>query len=227
MRQLETVRIIERYQRREQHKFSDDNKKNLIFENYRNKEREREFFKLIISKYGDNIAALKVLEIGAGDGVNLHFFKRIGVLSSNIWANELLKNRVDNLKKNFPDINIISGNAMDIRFKNKFDIILQSMVFSSILDTDFRISLAVKMIKILKENGMILWYDLAYDNPWNKDVTGINRNDIKKLFPDTQQKFKRITLVPQLARIAGHLYNIINCSCPFLRSHIVAGINLQ
>jgi len=223
----ETDRIIQRYHRREKHKVSYSYDKNQIFEYYRNYEREAEFSKLITLKYGNDLSSLKVLEIGAGYGVNLDFFTKIGILPRNIWANELLSNRVEKLKNIYPSINILPGDALEIKFENKFDIVLQSMLFSSVLDDNYRKLLAIKIMKFIKLNGMILWYDLSYDNPWNKDVKCIKKTEIRKLFPNMKQQFKRTTLLPPLARVVGHYYNTLNTLCPILRTHLVACITIR
>lgn len=215
--------IITRYEKRESGKMQFSKSGNLVFEMYRNYERE-EKYKQIILKYYKNLSEIKVLEIGAGDGTNICFFKNTGILPSNIWANELLKNRAEILRKNHPDISILNCDARELEFKNKFDIILQSMVFSSILDSDFRHELANKLLQLIKNEGIILWYDFIYNNPWNKDVRGIRLEEVRKLFPSTYQEYHRLTLLPQLARRTGKWYPYINRMAPFLRTHVLISI---
>jgi len=101
---------------------------------------------------------------------------------------------------------------------------MQSMVFSSILDTEFRKKVAHKMMVMLDNNGFILWYDFIYNNPGNKDVAGIKKKEIKSLFPNTTMEFHRVTLAPPVARRIGNFYNCINNAFPFLRSHIITVI---
>lgn len=76
-----------------------------------------------------------------------------------------------------------------------------------------------------KENGLILWYDFKYNNPSNKDVKGVNKREIKELFPDAKKIiFHNVTLAPPIGRRVGKFYNLVNLLFPFLRTHIIAEI---
>ena len=188
--------------------------------------KERELlYKQIITKYFKHLTNLKVLEIGAGTGGNLTAFIRLGIPTKQIVANELLKDRSDELKLNFPEITILEGNALEINEKEKFDIVFQSTVFTSILDDEFKKKLAQKMLQITNEKGIILWYDFIYNNPRNKDVKGVTKKEIKSLFSSASKiHFYSATLAPPIGRRIGKLYNLINKLFPFLRSHVIAVI---
>jgi len=82
---------------------------------------------------------------------------------------------VKRLKDAHPDIHLLEGNALDIQNVDPFDIILQSLVFTSILAQTFRNELANKLFKLLKANGIILWYDFVYNNPRNPDVRKVSK----------------------------------------------------
>jgi hypothetical protein len=103
----------------------------------------------------------------------------------------------------------------------QFDIIFQSTVFTSILDVDFRRKMANSMMRLLKENGVVLWYDFIYDNPSNPDVKGVGIQELKMLFPELKWQIKRVTLAPPIGRRVKGAYPILN-AFPFLRTHIVA-----
>jgi SAM-dependent methyltransferase len=118
------------------------------------------------------------------------------------------------------------GDACDINFYDQqlFDVIFQSTVFTSLLDDKFKERLATKMWTLLKPGGIVLWYDFMFDNPKNKDVKGIKKNEIRKLFPEAATiKFKRVTLAPPLSRRVKKLYHFFNI-VPFLRTHLIAEI---
>ena len=53
------------------------------------------------------------------------------------------------------------------------DIVLQSTVFSSLLDDAFQQRLADTMWRWLKPGGAVLWYDFTVNNPRNPDVRGV------------------------------------------------------
>mgnify|MGYP003990196331 FL=1 len=160
-----------------------------------------------------------------GGGDNLIALKRNGFDWKNIYANELLEDRVEMLIKNLPNSNIYAGDASNLEFKNYFDVVFQSTVFTSILDIDFKIKLAVKMFDMVKDNGLILWYDFKYNNPKNPDVKGVGKNEIKKLFPEAKKIiFYNVTLAPPIGRRIGKFYNVFNFLFPFFRTHIIAEI---
>ncbi len=198
----------------------------FYFSWYMQAERELLFAELLRKKFGNNWSDLKIMEIGAGTGDNLYFFARYGFALGNIWANELLANRFSKLQKNFPGINLDMGDASKLNYKNEFDIVFQSTVFTSILDADFKKKLAAKMFEMTKKGGLILWYDFKYDNPKNKDVKGIGKKEIRSLFPGAKQiRFYKVTLAPPIGRRIKRLYNLVNVLFPFLRTHVIAIIN--
>jgi hypothetical protein len=56
------------------------------------------------------------------------------------------------------------------------------------------------MVRIVKSDGLILWYDFRYDSPRNPNVRGIEKAEIRSLFPDCGIELHRVTLAPPLAR---------------------------
>jgi SAM-dependent methyltransferase len=188
-------------------------------------EREILYHRILVERFGDDFSKLKILEIGAGTGDNLLFFHRIGFSWENIYANELLPDRGKILKEKLVKAdNIHIGNALELRYHNEFDIVFQSLVFTSVLDDNFRKELALKMISMVKPNGIILFYDFKYNNPANKNVKRVSPRDIRNLFSSKHIKFYSVTLAPPISRKIGRFYNLINILFPFLRTHLVSVI---
>jgi ubiquinone/menaquinone biosynthesis C-methylase UbiE len=192
-------------------------------------EKEKALIKFLEFANLGPVKELKLLEIGCGAGNNLLEFIRLGFLPENLTGVELLTNRVKEAKGKLPSaVSIIEGDALEVKFdKKSYDIVFQSMVFSSILDIRFQNSLALKMSELTKEKGGILWYDFTFDNPKNKDVMGIKYNRVKELFPDKKIKKWKITLAPPLSRVVTKIhpnfYSVFNL-IPFLRTHILCWI---
>ena len=109
---------------------------------------------------------------------------------------------------------------MDIR-SGPYDVILVSTVFTSILDEDFRKQLAEHLMGLLATEGCVLWYDFSYQNPMNKDVSGITIDQLRTLFPDRDVIAEKLTLTPPVALLVGPLYKFFSW-IPFLKSHVVA-----
>lgn len=191
-------------------------------------ERERAVAKMLRRlQAGRSMSDLKMLEIGCGSGRNLVDFIGWGVKPENCVGNELLGERVEAARRNVPPgVTIHAGDASALDFPDgSFDIILQSTVFSSILDRNLRAAVAGNMWRMLAGNGGILWYDFTVDNPRNPDVVGIPQSEIRSLFPQARYEAKKVTLAPPIARRAAKLspafYPVLN-TLPFLRTHVVA-----
>ena len=219
----ELTAIVERYSRRFKKPRSGlqgEFEKNIVHE------RERKYEEIIRNRI-INPLQLSVIEIGAGSGFNIGFFKRIGVLPVNIYANELLAERAAQLKINHPDINVLEGDALDIPEENKFDVVFQSTVFTSVLDDGFREQLADKITLLTNHKGIILWYDFRFNNPRNKDVRKVTLSEIRKLFPSaTALNYWKVTLAPPIGRRVEKLYSWFNLF-PFLRTHVIAEIKFS
>jgi phospholipid N-methyltransferase len=175
------------------------------------------------NKFIYNIKSSSILEIGAGQGNNIPFFIEAGFKPENIYLNELLPERVEALLLKVNPKNVFPGNAITLNFQIKFDLIFQSTVFTSILNNADRKNLADKMWSLLNENGIIFWYDFAFNNPKNRNVKKVTRKNIKELFPNAKKiTFNKITLAPPIGRRIGKFYNLLNW--PVLRTHLFAVI---
>ena len=177
----------------------------------------------VLYKYFKDPKEVKVLEVGAGAGFNLHFFLQAGVPPEQLFANELLEDRVAVLQKSFPGISVLPGDARAIA-ETDFDLIFQSTVLSSILDEDFRKELCASLWEKLKPGGIFLSYDFAFNNPRNPDVGKVTVAQLKEYFPEgTIEVVKKVTLAPPIGRRVGKGYGFFN-AFPFLRTHRVVVI---
>jgi len=219
--------IAKRYKNREKFDFRYNMLNPSIYKG--EQEKERALIKWIKSCSLFPVEEKRLLEIGCGSGGNLLQFLRLGFSPENLVGNELLQDRINKAGKRLPAaLNLLPGNALDLTIQEcQFDIVFQSMVFSSILDEKFKFQLAKRMWGWVKEGGGILWYDFIYDNPWNKDVKGIPYQKVKEYFPEGSIKKWKITLAPPLSRVVTKIhpssYNIVNLF-PFLRTHILCWI---
>jgi hypothetical protein len=106
-------------------------------------------------------------------------------------------------------------------------IVLQSTVFSSLLDDAFQQRLADAMWRWVAPGGAVLWYDFTWDNPRNPDVRGVPLTRLRQLFPQAQITVRRVTLAPPLARplcrLHPGLYSVVN-TLPLLRTHLLAWV---
>lgn len=164
--------------------------------------RERQLL-TFLQQYGfEHLAGKQILEIGCGTGHWLREFIKWGAQPKNVTGVDLLIDRVAEARQLCPPlVNIQCGSAAELGFRNStFDLVLQLTVFTSILDPEMKLTMASEMLRVLKRDGLIIWYDYHVNNPWNADVRGITKREIRQLFPECRIELKRITLAPPVAR---------------------------
>lgn len=192
-------------------------------------ERHRALVALLRAHAPRPLAELDVLEIGCGAGDNLLELLRLGFDPARLVGNELLPARAAVARHRLPAaLALHEGDALALPFDDgRFDIVLQSTVFSSLLDNGFQQRLAERLWRWLRPGGAVLWYDFAFDNPRNPDVRGLPMRRVRELFPHAQIDVRRVTLAPPLARrlvrVHPALWRVFN-AVPALRTHRLAWI---
>jgi ubiquinone/menaquinone biosynthesis C-methylase UbiE len=142
-----------------------------------------------------------VLEVGCGSGNWLEILERFGARLDRLAGIDLDAGRADVCRSRFPGADIRSGDASVLPWEGgSFDLVLQSTVFSSILDPGMRRAVASEMLRVLASGGAVLWYDFFVDNPANPNVRGVRRREIEALFPGCRIDLRRATLAPPLSR---------------------------
>lgn len=197
----ESERIKKAYKKRKSQQkyklYSYFNKGNL----YMAQERERVILDLLRKYNFSKLSDKKILDIGCGTGGVLRDFIKYGAKSNHLYSIDLLEDRIEIAKDISPNINFKCGDASNLPYKDEFfDIVLQFTVFTSVLKKEIKKDIAKEMLRVLKKEGIILWYDFSYDNPKNPDVKGIKKKEIIDLFPNCEFNFNRVTLAPTLVR---------------------------
>ena len=130
-------------------------------------EREQRFLALLARHGCVSLDSKKILEVGCGGGDLLRDFIKWGARPENIVGIELLPERMAEAVELCPKaISIHQGNAARLPFTDEsFDIVVQSTVFTSVLDPGMKEALASEMRRVLKPEGLILWYDYHMNNP--------------------------------------------------------------
>ena len=166
-------------------------------------ERERRVLALLARHAHVPLEGMKILEVGCGTGFWLREFIRWGARPENIFGLDLLPDRIEECRRLCPDgVTVRPSNASTIDSPSEsFDLVLQSTVFSSVLEAGVKQQMANEMLRVLRHEGIILWYDFFVDNPYNSDVRGIGRSELRTLFSGCKITCNRITLAPPLARL--------------------------
>lgn len=192
-------------------------------------ERERALIRLLRSVGLPPLAERTVLEVGCGAGGNLLGLLRLGFRPTNLCGNELLPESVAVARERLPAaIRLLPGDALQLELPPaSFDVVLQSTVFTSILDPDFQQRLAHRMWNWVKPGGGVLWYDFTFDNPRNPDVKGVSLARIRQLFPEGRVLARRVTLAPPISRLVTRihpaLYTVFSSIRP-IRTHVLCWI---
>ena len=165
-------------------------------------QREKAMLEALSSQDIKDLSYKRILDVGCGSGGVLRDFIKYGALPENLYGIDLLLDRIETAKKLSPHINFYLGSATELPFENEFfDIVMQFTVFTSILDYSMKQKIAQEMLRVLKPDGIIIWYDYWISKPTNPDVKGVGKQEIKKLFPNCKFEFHRITLAPPIARL--------------------------
>lgn len=192
-------------------------------------ERERALAALLRRHLRRHLREMDVLEVGCGSGDNLLELLRLGADPARLVGSELLPERAAVARRRLPAaVALLEGDALVAPLPNAgFDIVVQSTVFTSLLDDDFQQRLAARMWQWLRPGGAVLWYDFAYDNPANTHVRGVPMARVRRLFPQARIEVRRVTLAPPIGRRAAAvhpaLWTLLNV-LPLLRTHRLAWI---
>lgn len=195
---------------------------------YMYQQQEKSILKLLkrtgFSKLEDKL----ILDVGCGSGGVLREFIKYGARPKNLHGIDLLPDRIEEAERLSPNIEFTCGNAENLPYEdNFFDMILCFTVFSSILDRRMRQNIVREMLRVLKPEGIVLWYDYHVNNPRNPDVRGVKKREIHELFSGCEIHLRRITLAPPIVRALAP-YSIILCQVlekiPLLCTHYLGVI---
>jgi len=190
-------------------------------------ERQRAMLALFKRLGWSDLSALRLLEVGSGTGSNLVECVLMGFAPEHLSGIELLPERHAVARARLPEaVSLAQGDALvSMPPPASVDIVLQSTVFSSLLDDGFQQRLADAMWAAVKPGGGVLWYDFTVNNPRNRDVRGVPLQRVRSLFPQARIQARRVTLAPPIARAVTRLhpslYTVLNALLP-LRTHLLA-----
>jgi ubiquinone/menaquinone biosynthesis C-methylase UbiE len=169
------------------------------------------------------LAHCKVLDVGCGYGGLLDLLHSSGVPANSLFGIDLLPHRITAARQRYPAYNFQEANAERIDFPDQwFDIVIVFTVFSSILDRAMARNVASSIARVLTRDGVVIWYDMRYPNPWNPNVKPMTKSRIQELFPSFEQQLKSLTVLPPVARHLGPGTNLLYpllAKVPVLRSH--------
>jgi SAM-dependent methyltransferase len=162
--------------------------------------RQRQLLKCLRYQGFYPIIEREILEVGCGAGGVLLESLSFGATSSLLHGTDLLLDRLQSAQFKVSNLSLTNADGQNLPYASHvFDVVMQLTVFSSILDEKVKFNVAREMLRVLKPEGMILWYDF-WLNPTNKQTRGIHPAEIRSLFPNCSFEFHKITLAPPIVR---------------------------
>ena len=187
------------------------------------RERDTALKHLLNEQFKDKLPRSRVLDIGCGRGALLDLFHQQGVPAEGLFGVDILPDRIDKARERYPGFTFIDGNAENIEFPDQwFDFVTVFTVFSSILDGGMAKNVARSIVRTLAADGVVVWCDMRYPNPWNSNVKVMTKSQIRELFPSFELQLQSLSLLPPLARHLGRFTESAYprlAAIPILRSH--------
>jgi SAM-dependent methyltransferase len=167
-----------------------------------------------------------LLDVGCGDGQLLVDLETYGAVQERLAGIDLLDHRAERARARLPRADVRLGDAERLPWEDSsFDLVVQSMMFSSILDRAVCERAAAEMARVLAPGGVILWYDFFVSSPRKPGVRGVGRREVASLFPGFRVAWRRVTLAPPLVRFlaprARPVASLLQ-ALRFLNTHAVA-----
>jgi len=170
-----------------------------------------------------------VADIGCGSGRWLLEFAQWEALD--LHGIELDEVRLRRAKDRLPFADLQVGDARRLPWNSgSFDLVSHFTLFSSILNEGVKRQIAAEMLRVLKPDGIILWFDFRVNNPRNPGVRGIPAGEIQALFPGCSVRLRRATLAPPISRLVvpkSWIAAAILEKIPFLRTHYLGIIRTR
>ena len=166
-----------------------------------------------------------VLDVGCGDGRVLRDFVKYGFLPNHLHGIDIVEENIERAKALNPAMNFSYADGQNLPYPDStFDIVMQFTLFTSVLDEKVQRRIALEMLRVLKTNGVIIWYDIVWTKPWNKTNKGIGKRLLSQLFPGCKIHAKRVTLNPLIVRplmkVSWILCELLE-KFPFMKTHLL------
>jgi ubiquinone/menaquinone biosynthesis C-methylase UbiE len=133
--------------------------------------------------------------VGCGTGRLLCDFLNLGAHPANLNGVDLSESRIQSARQllsSAATLQVIDGDSLPYSDES-FDLVAQSVVFSSIHSQQLREDLAKEMRRVLKPGGYVIWWDL----PYLVDLDTKPSLSPKDLFPDWPLAARRVGWLPR------------------------------
>ena len=129
---------------------------------------------------------LHVLDVGCGHGAWLRHLVDLGTVPGNLTGIDISEDRIRVAREKNPSIQwmTVDGDSSLTFAPSSFDMVIQTVVFSSVLDENVRKALAREMERVLKPGGHIVWMDLNENK--SDELVGFTKSGVLEYFPSCE-----------------------------------------
>jgi len=132
-----------------------------------------------------DLTGLSALDVGCGYGYWLRYLIDLGADPERLTGIDLSQRRIEAARAANPAVRWLHSGGEALPFPDDcFDLIVQSVVFSSILDEAKRAALAKEMARVVRSGGTVLWVDQKRDV--GKTLAGFSKAKVKAYFPGSR-----------------------------------------
>lgn len=169
-----------------------------------------------LNRIDANLDVAQILDYGCGTGSWIRMLIDMGAKPSNIVGVDLSESRLSYAAQQTPGTSFARTGGQ-LPFKDDtFDLVIVSLVFSSVGDQGLHSSLAKELERITKPQGAFIWLDLDRKHG---ELHGFGKPDLIRLFPNRTpvcidrlhpDYFRRYY---RFGRILNMVYNLTRIAC--------------
>jgi ubiquinone/menaquinone biosynthesis C-methylase UbiE len=136
------------------------------------------------------LPGMKVLDVGCGYGNWLRNFVDFGADAKKCYGIDISPLRIEIARQKNNSINYHQQSIASLPFQNnEFDLVIQSVVFSSIRESESRKICALEMVRVLKNTGWLFWLDIQRTK--SPELHPFDTEEVCGLFPDLSLVYKK------------------------------------
>lgn len=123
-----------------------------------------------------------VLDVGCGEGAWLRLLVELGAKPDNLSGIDLSEGRIQTARQHNPAIHLTTSDGERISFPSgSFDIVMQVVVFSSIIEQNLARALLAEMLRVTRPGGYIFWID--HKKSHSATLTGYSADQLLGYLP--------------------------------------------
>jgi ubiquinone/menaquinone biosynthesis C-methylase UbiE len=165
-------------------------------------EHNHEILIQVLNRLDLDLTEMKILDVGCGFGYWLRYFVELGANPNHCYGVDLSELRIDVARQKNPAVNWYHNDIEHLPFPDKyFDFVMQAVAFSSIQNSQMRLSCAREINRVVRDGGLVLWLDLI--NAKSDQLIPFAASEVKKYFPAMKVVFQKFTFPIYFRHING------------------------